>query len=105
MAAHSQSPEVLAELWAALGGDARRAAECLARPLLADRLIQTAYAFDERIHGALEARVRQELADISSAEALKASSGVYREVEWQAPSQDARRPGAAVLDRETFDAR
>src|SRR6185503_4544572 len=28
MAAHSQAPEVLAELWAALGGDARRAAEC-----------------------------------------------------------------------------
>ena len=105
MAAHSQSPDVLAELWAAVGGDARRAAECLARPLLADRLIQTAYAFDERIHGALEARVRRELEGITTAEGLKASSGVYREVEWHVRAQDARRPDALALDRETFEAR
>ena len=105
MAAHSQAPDVLAELWAAVGGDARRAAECLARPLLADRLIQTAYGFDERIHGALGARVRRELAAIATAQDLKASSGVYREVEWHVGARDARRPDALALDRETFAAR
>jgi N-acetylneuraminic acid mutarotase len=61
MAASSQSPEVLAELFAALGNDAQLAAECIARPLLADRLIQSSFAADERIHGALRQRAQQAL--------------------------------------------
>jgi hypothetical protein len=41
MAAHSQAPGTLRELWAALGDDPRLAAESLARPPLADRQIRT----------------------------------------------------------------
>jgi N-acetylneuraminic acid mutarotase len=62
MAASSASPAVLAELFAALGNDAQRAAECMARPLLADRLIQSNFAADERIHGALQQQAREALA-------------------------------------------
>jgi hypothetical protein len=62
MAASSRSPGVLAELFDALGGDARLAAECLARPVLADRLLQALYARDDRIHGALRLRARTALA-------------------------------------------
>ena len=61
MAAGSQSPAVLAELFAALGQDPQRAAECLARPALAERLIQTYFAKDERFHGAARRQAQADL--------------------------------------------
>src|SRR5205823_9967691 len=42
MAKHTKQPEVLQELFAALGNDRFVIAECLARPLLAERLYQFA---------------------------------------------------------------
>ena len=39
MAQHTKQPEVLRELFAALGNDPFVIAECLARPLLAERLL------------------------------------------------------------------
>ena len=61
MGANSKSPTVLRELQSALGDDPQRMAECLARPLLVDRLIQTYYSRDDRFHGDLKARALQEL--------------------------------------------
>ncbi len=58
MAAHSQSPARLRELFAALGDDPALAAECLARPVLVDRLLRAEYARDERLHGATESAKR-----------------------------------------------
>ena len=40
MAAHSQSPARLSELFAALGDDPTLVAECIARPVLVDRLLR-----------------------------------------------------------------
>ena len=54
MARHSKQPEILRELFAALGNDPYIIAECLARPALADRLARNLYAHDERFHGALK---------------------------------------------------
>jgi N-acetylneuraminic acid mutarotase len=62
MAAASQAPAVLAELFAALGHDAERAAECLARPQLADRRLRAYQANDEGLHGALRRQARDALA-------------------------------------------
>lgn len=58
MAAGSQSPKVLAELFAALGRDPARAAECLARPLLVDRLIRSHFAGDDRFQAAAREQAR-----------------------------------------------
>ena len=44
MANHTKRPGVLRELFAALGNDPYIIAECLARPLLADRLARGLYA-------------------------------------------------------------
>ncbi|MBZ5571233.1 MAG: hypothetical protein LAO09_05060, partial [Acidobacteriia bacterium] len=44
----SKQPEVLAELFAALGGNAHVVAEVLARPLLAERLVRNAYQSGHR---------------------------------------------------------
>ena len=51
MTKHTRQPEVLRELFAALGNDPLVIAECLARPALADRLLTNWYAYDQRIHG------------------------------------------------------
>src|SRR5882724_1009811 len=49
MAQHTRQPEVLQELFEALGNDPFVIAECLARPALAERLLQNWYAHDQRI--------------------------------------------------------
>jgi N-acetylneuraminic acid mutarotase len=48
----TRMPERLIELYDALGGDPFLIAECLARPILVDRLTRSFFAGDERLHGA-----------------------------------------------------
>src|SRR2546423_4693318 len=61
MAKHTKQPEVLRELFEALGNDPFVIAECLARPALADRLLTNWYAYDQRIHGALKQRAEADI--------------------------------------------
>ncbi len=81
MASHTKRPEILRELFAALGSDPYVVAECLARPALADRLARSFYAHDERFHGALRQRAQTELANQSVAK-MQQTSGTYSEIEW-----------------------
>ncbi len=101
MAKNSKAPDVLAELLAALDNDPQKAAECLARPLLVDRLIQTYYRSDERFHGALKSRAQSELA----AGSLRNSSGQYREVEWNRGRDSVAKPGVIQLESSAFEER
>jgi len=100
MAASSQSPEVLAELFAALGQDPQKAAECIARPLLADRLIQSYFAADDRIHGAVRRQARAALKSGNFASAEQGNSSFAR-------GRDAAKAhaGAVLLSPEAFDQR
>src|SRR5437868_5554353 len=81
MAEHTKQPEVLRELFDALGNDPFVIAECLARPALADRLITNWYAYDQRIHGELKQRAETELQTRASLEQMKQLSGKYTEIE------------------------
>src|SRR4029077_2378464 len=54
IANHTKQPGVLRELFAALGNDPLVIAECLARPVLAERLLTELYAHDQRFHGELK---------------------------------------------------
>src|SRR5438874_11953878 len=81
MAEHTKQPEVLRELFEALGNDPFVIAECLARPALADRLITNWYAYDQRIHGELKRRAETELQTRASVEQMKQLSGKYSEME------------------------
>ena len=56
MARNIKYSDVLLGLFEALGNDPFVIAECLARPALAERLLTSWYAFDERIHGDLRQR-------------------------------------------------
>ena len=108
MAAHSQSPARLRELFAALGNDPAKAAECLARPVLVDRLIRTEYAHDPRLHGAAKTAAERDLRAIDSLNAgqpAAGAAGVSYEVEWRRGRDLLRDPGSPGLESEEFDAR
>src|SRR5438874_12584505 len=79
MAQHTRQPEVLQELFDALGNDPFVIAECLARPALAERLIANWYTYDQRIHGELKQRAEAELQAHPSIEQMKQLSGKYAE--------------------------
>src|SRR6478736_2373866 len=81
MAQYTKQPEVLRELFAALGNDPFVIAECLAKPALADRLLTNWYADDQAIHGQLKHRAEAQLRIIGGIEQIKQTSGVYREIE------------------------
>ena len=97
MARHSKQPEVLRELFAALGNDPYIIAECLARPALADRLAKNLYAHDERFHGALKQRAKADLAAHDSVKQMKQTSGQYSEIEW-VKSDDESGPCASTAE-------
>ena len=50
MAQHTRQPEVLRELFKALGNDPFVIAECLAKPVLSERLVTNFYLYDQRFH-------------------------------------------------------
>jgi hypothetical protein len=82
MARQSQQPQRLRELWQALGNDPYVIAECLARPALANRLIRTWYAREERYHGERKARAEAELRVFGTVAQMRLLSGEYGEREW-----------------------
>src|SRR5437868_14097771 len=82
MTQNTKQPEVLRELFAALGNDPFVIAECLARPALAERLATNLYAHDEKFHGELKRRAQAELAAHRSVKEIKQTTGAYSETEW-----------------------
>ena len=50
MAKHTKQPEMLQELFEALGNDPFVIAECLAKPVLSERLVTNFYPYDQRFH-------------------------------------------------------
>src|SRR5438093_427002 len=81
MAKNTKQSEILRELFQALGNDPFVIAECLATPALADRLLTSWYAYDQRFHGELKQRAEAELKTYPTVEQMKQLSGTYREVE------------------------
>jgi N-acetylneuraminic acid mutarotase len=81
MARNTKQPEVLQELFEALGNDPFVMAECLTRPALAERLVTNWYAYDQRIHGELRQRAEGELQAHPAIEQMKQLSGKYTEIE------------------------
>src|SRR5438876_5977934 len=97
MASHTKQPGVLRELFAALGNDPLVIAECLARPVLAERVITDLYAHDSRFHGELKRRAEAELRTHPSVREMKQTSGMYTEMEWikSDSTQDQDKGGSA----------
>src|SRR5262245_21242044 len=100
MVRSSTAPGVLEEIFTALGNNPVLVAECLARPLLADRLIRTAYARDPRYHQQLKTEIERTLARRPTLADLR-SQGEYAEAVWVraggSPEGDAGRNGVRVV--------
>src|SRR6266496_380099 len=82
IANHTKQPGVLRELFAALGNDPLVIAECLTRPVLAERLLTELYAHDDRFHGELKRRAAAELRTHRSVKQMKQTSDTYTEMGW-----------------------
>jgi len=81
MAKNTKQPELLRELFEALGNDPFVIAECLARPALAERLLTNWYSYDQRIHGELRRRAEADLQAHPTVDGMKQTSGGYSEIE------------------------
>jgi N-acetylneuraminic acid mutarotase len=81
MATHTKQPDVLRELFEALGNDPFVVAECLARPALTERVLTSSYAYDQRIHGWLRQRADSDLVVHPAVEQMKQTSGTYSEID------------------------
>jgi N-acetylneuraminic acid mutarotase len=66
MAAYSQSPEQLRALFAALGNDPMKIAECLARPQLVERLIRQQMGYDAHLHAETRQQATTALAGVTT---------------------------------------
>ena len=79
MAKYTKQPAVLRELFDALGNDPFVIAECLARPLLAERLVTDLYTHEQRIHGEVkvEPEYRRASADNRAPHDMAAASASY----------------------------
>ncbi len=83
MAGNTKDPVTLRELFAALGNDPRLIAECLARPLLADRLIRDWYACDSRFHGGVRQRAERALREADPQDLQSWTDGEFYHVAYR----------------------
>jgi hypothetical protein len=102
IASHTKQPGVLREILAALDNDAFVIAECLARPVLAERLLTELYAHDQRFHGELKRRAEAEMRTHRSVRQMKQTSGTYTETEWI--KSDAAETDSAPADEKSVGA-
>jgi hypothetical protein len=79
MAQQTKAPGMLRELFEALDDDPFVIAECLARPTLAQRRVEAAFAADERVHGSQRARLLQALSGVDDLAALARVDGDHAE--------------------------
>jgi hypothetical protein len=100
MAKGSRAPEVLRELFAALGDDPFVIAETLARQTLADRLIRNWYSNDDRFHGELKQEAEAARAACRRAGCMESMGGEYRETTWRPRSEGGASDRADEQDGE-----
>src|SRR6266567_831433 len=105
MAKQTRQPEVLHELFEALGNDPFVIAECLARPALSERLVRNFYVHDQRFHGELRRHAETDLRAHHTVRQMKQTSGKYSEIELirSDSAQDEENRGAEISVRMNSD--
>ncbi len=101
----SRDPATLREMLTAVGTDTVMQEECLARPLLADRLVRGAYAYDPSMHANSRERAAAEWQTLGT---IAPIAGVMTTKTWQASGADPKSPDSVVgassgAWRETLD--
>jgi N-acetylneuraminic acid mutarotase len=83
MAKGSKDPQTLNELFAALNNDPYLIAECLARPILADRLVHNWYANDERFHKETREKAEEALKHLTPENFCSYPEGQYNKMTYR----------------------
>ncbi len=83
MAKGTKDPATLNELFTALNNDPYLIAECLARPMLADRLGRNWYANDERFHGETKARAEEVLKTLTADNFCNVEGAEYNKMKYK----------------------
>lgn len=107
MAQGTRNPQLLNELFDALGRDPRLIAETLGRQALADRLTRSWYSGDGRFHEALRQKAAAALSTCTDVACMRLLGADYREVITKSDENVSVRPtsiGALGSLRETPDA-
>ena len=105
----SKDPATLREMFAALNNDPILIAECLARPILADRLARSWYANDERFHSEAKAKAEAALASSGGGSLSLCPDGrfekatfILREPDEMAGPEEGMNSGEIALDAKAF---
>jgi N-acetylneuraminic acid mutarotase len=80
MARGTKDPAILRELFAALHDDPMLVAECLARPVLADRLLHNWYSSDTQLHAEAREKAEQALKEAAPEDLAAWPEGKYSKV-------------------------
>jgi hypothetical protein len=99
MASHTRQPEVLRELFAALGNDPFIVAECLARPVLSDRLVTELHAGSNPPAKTESPGSRVTKTETSSVTTDQPASGYYLPEIAKSPAEDPAGDCVEYLDR------
>ncbi len=88
MAKGTKDPAILNELFAALDRDPYLIAECLARPILADRLCRNWYANDKKFHKEAKEKAEKALQTLTSENFCGYPEGQYSKVTYRLQMND-----------------
>ena len=94
----TRDPEMLSELFAALHNAPSLIAECLARTILADRLIREAYASDARLHAETKSAADRAMLNAASGSSAFCADGEIHRIALHLADEG----GAARLDQEAM---
>jgi N-acetylneuraminic acid mutarotase len=100
MAKGTKDPQTLNELFKALNDDPYLIAECLARPVLADRLIHNWYANDERFHRETREKAEKTKAFLTTENFCEATEAQYSKMTYKLEI-----PGQEENERQTREDR
>ena len=87
MARSTKQPDVLKEIWSALDNDPHLIAECLARPIIVEKMIRSSYSFDKNLHSEIKKSALEDIAAFGTISGMKRMKGAYSEVELARVSQ------------------
>jgi hypothetical protein len=104
MAKGTKDPQTLNELFKALNDDPYLIAECLARPVLADRLIHNWYANDERFHGETRKKAEEALKTLTPENFCSYTEGQYSKMTYKLEMKNSE-PEIERLDPEDHSIR
>ncbi|OGF60100.1 MAG: hypothetical protein A2Y62_16795 [Candidatus Fischerbacteria bacterium RBG_13_37_8] len=97
---NTKNPQMLKQLWTVLNNDPRLIAECLARPLVVERRMNSLFLQDRRIHEEIRQKAENEVSACSDANSMILMKGVYNEVEYRKDNSNGKDEYKVIIEGE-----